>query len=338
MKKIIVLLSLVSTAAFAGSISLDTRIDSDSASYNTANGNPGYSKFYIQTGRVDFKGNAAQDLSYRLRLRFDKDQTTVNKRDNLNDTVDYATVTHKLGDFALTFGKFDVLGQGFEGATAGPDIYFKSAAYNALSRYHTGAHADYIMGDHTFILAAVDYPSDVTISSKLAQSRNVYAFIYKGALLDKTLNVIASHHTYSSPYSNGTGIDNQTNAFSTVGAQYKMANWSAQLDYDMFSTMNASNGSKTDKLDSIVAGGSYEINEMSAVKAKLELSTAKDGVSDAKTKTTGYSVAFECKPVKDADFRYHVAYTNQEVKPDATDAKTESHIIAGIRLQSDFLK
>ena len=326
MKKLLLLATIASSTAFAGSITLDTRFDADSASFNTANGNPAYSKYYMQTGRVDFKGKATDDLSYRLRLRFDKDQAAMQKRDNSNNTVDLAYVTHKMGDVAITAGKFDIMTQGFEGATAGPDLYFKSAAYNTYmtgtatsllpARYFSGAHVAYTFGDHSVTAMATDLPSDTLQGSALAQSRNVYGLVYKGALMEKALNLIASYHTYSSPYSTGSSVDNQTNSFATVGAQYKMSNWSAQLDYNTFSTMNATNGSKSDKLDSIVAGGSYDINEMSAVKAKIESSTAKNGNTDAKTTTTGYGVAVECKPIKDADFRYHVAYTNQSVKPD----------------------
>ena len=79
---------------------------------------------------------------------------------------------------------------------------------------------------------------------------------------------------------------------------------------------------------------------MSAVKAKIESSTYKDAstTSESKETTLGYGIAYEIKPIKDADFRYHVAYTNKDVKPETGDTKTESHIIAGLKLQADFLK
>jgi len=347
MKKIIVLLSLVSSAAFAGSISLDTRIDSDSATYNTANtvatpANKNYSKFYLQTGRVDFKGKAAEDLSYRLRLRFNESQTSVNSTDALNKTVDYAAVTHKMGDVALTFGKFDIMTAGFEGATSGADLYFKSAGYKGTSngvaevnRYNTGFNAAYTMGDHSLTLLV----TDGTKTTETAQSRNMYALVYKGILMDKALNLLASYHTQNTPYADAGSIKNFDDAYLTVGAMYKMADWSTSLDYNSFSVVDTATAGKKDTTESIVLNGSYNVNEMTTVKAKIESSTEKNGqANDAKATTLGYGVAAEFKPVKDADFRYHVAYTNKDVKPETGDTQTESHIIAGIRLQADFLK
>jgi len=342
MKKLLLLATIASSTAFAGSISLDTRIDSDNAQFNTANGTKNYSKFYLQTGRVDFKGKAAEDLSFRLRLRFNESQTSVNNTDALNKTVDYASVTHKMGDVALTFGKFDIMTVGFEGATAGPDLYFKSAAYKGtsagvaeLNRYGTGANVAYTMGDHSLTLLVLD-GKDTTTSE---QTRNMYGLVYKGSLMDKALNLMASYHMQSMPYTSGSSTDNSNDTYATVGVQYKASNWSSSLDYSTFEALDAATSSKKDKTESIVLNGSYDINEMSAVKAKIESSTEKNGGSnDAKNTTTGYGVAYEIKPVKDADFRYHVAYTNKDVKPETGDTKTESHIIAGIRLQADFLK
>jgi len=335
MKKLIVMLSLVSSSAFAGSISLDARVDSDSANYNTANGNKNYSKFYLQTGRVDFKGKATEELSYRLRLRFNKTQAAVSTRDSLNDNVDYAAITHKMGDYSLTAGKFDIMTNGFEGATAGSDMYLTSAAYGALTRYATGANAAYVMGDHTFNLMAVNNKADTASG----QTRNMYGLVYKGTFMEKALNVIASYHMLSTPYTENSSVNNHNDSFATVGVQYKSTGWSTSLDYNMITAVDTATAGKKDTTDSIVLNGSYDVNEMSAVKAKIESSTEKDGAAnDAKTTTLGYGLAYEIKPIKDADFRYHVAYTNKDVKPETGDTKTESHIIAGVKIVADFLK
>jgi len=342
MKKLLLLATIASSTAFAGSISLDTRVDSDSATYNTANGGKNNSKFYLQTGRVDYKGKATDDLSFRLRLRFNEDQATVNKTDKVNKTVDHANVTHKMGDYALTAGKFDIMTAGFEGATAGSDMYFTSVGYKGtasgvaeLNRYATGANLAYTMGDHTVNFMILN-GKDTTSSE---QSRNMYGLVYKGSLMDKTLNLIASYHLQSVPYTSNSSIENSNDTYTTVGAQYKMTNWSTSLDYSMYEAIGSASSNKKDKTDSIVLHGSYDATEMLTAKLKLESSTEKDGnQNDAKVTTTGYGAALEIKPIKDADFRYHVAYTNKDVKPETGDTKTESHIIAGLKLQADFLK
>lgn len=334
MKKLLLLATIASSTAFAGSISLDTRVDSDSATYNTANGGKNNSKFYLQTGRVDYKGKATDDLSFRLRLRFNKTQSAVNTRDSLNDSVDYASITHKMGDYALTAGKFDIMTAGFEGATAGSDMYFTSLAYGSLTRYATGANLAYTFGDNTVNAMVLNNKSDTTSG----QTRNMYALVYKGALMDKALNLIASYHMLATPYTENSEIKNHNDSYVTLGAQYKLTGMAFSLDYTL-NTLADTAGNK-DKTESIILNGSYDLNEMSAVKAKIESSTYKDASTNTESKETtlGYGIAYEIKPIKDADFRYHVAYTNKDVKPETGDTKTESHIIAGLKLQADFLK
>lgn len=336
MKKTVVLLSsLIATSAFAGSISLDTRIDADNASYNSDAGKPGYSKFTLQTGRVDFKGNAAADLSYRLRLRFNKTQAAVSSRDSLNDNVDFAQLAHKMGDITLLVGKFDVGTAGFEGATAGPDLYQTSVAYNAVGRYHTGLAVNYVMGDHSFTLADVNLAADSTTGGNFDQSRSIVALIYKGALMEKALNVIGSYHTYGNTF----GTTNASTTMMTVGAQYKMDATTLALDYNTYSLPKTA--TTTDKLTSIVGSVGYAMSDMNTIKGKVESSSyTADGGTAVKTATTAMGLAFECKPVKDADFRYHAAYTTKSAKDDTTGAVTitENHFIIGTRLVADFLK
>lgn len=353
MKMTVVLLStLIATSAFAGSISLDTRIDADNASFNSDAGMPGYSKFYLQTGRIDFKGNAAADLSYRVRLRFNKDQTTVNKRDSLNENVDFAQLTHKMGDYSLTVGKFDIGTAGFEGTTAGPDMYFTSMAYGAkdvdgtshtitatsngiIARYSTGMNLNYVMGDHSFTLLNVNLGADTSTGGNFDQSRSVVGLVYKGGLMDKTLNLIGSYHTYGNTF----GTTSATTSLMTVGAQYKMDATTLALDYNTYSLPKTA--TTTDKVTSIVGTVGYAMSDMNSIKAKLESSSyTADGATAVKTSANAMGLAFECKPVKDADFRYHAAYTTRTDKADSTGAvaKTENHFIVGTRLAADFLK
>ena len=129
------LVTLLTSAALAGSVNFDMRSDYRSQNFNDAAVNAGAGKnnssFMLQTGRVDFKGNLNEDTSYRLRVRVSgKKQTDVDKRDNTNSTLDYAYVSQKIADnFTLQVGKLASDMGGFEGITSGPDLYLASEAY-----------------------------------------------------------------------------------------------------------------------------------------------------------------------------------------------------------------
>lgn len=346
MKKLLVTIAalVAASSAQAGKLNLDVRFDSDSATFNTDSGKPGYQKYTVQTGRVDWNGAVNEELAYRLRLRFDKDQGSVNKRDNVNDTVDLAYFTHKMGDFTLIGGKFDAGMNGFEGATNGADLYFKSQAYSSTTygalRYGTGAGVVYAYGDHVFTLANMNAISDELDSSgNFAQTNTIGAFIYKGAFIDKSLNVIASYHQ-----THLSGDKDGALAFIVAGIKYEQPAWFVSLDANMNSYKNVSATNNTDTLNSYVLNAGYNINESWTAKAKFESSvlTKKPTAGDNKYTTTGLGAAVEYKPIKDTNFRYHLAYTNVAIKNDPATGTgltpTESHVVLGARLMADFLK
>lgn len=341
-KTLFVLSNVVASAALAGSLNFDMRFDMDNASFDKDGGKPKYMKYYMQTGRVDWNGKATEDLSYRLRLRFDKDQGAVNKRDSLNNTVDFAYLGHKMGDFTLVAGKFDVMMNGFEGATAGPDLYFKSIAYGLGQRYMGGVAGAYTMGDHSFTLANVNNVNDATEGANFNQTHGVTGLIYKGAFMEKAMNVMASYHTANTVAAGGASTKDGTNTYTTVGVKYAQGAWGGFFQYDMFSMENSGDATKSDKHNSMLLDGFYNLSESMTLKAKIESATyTSESTSPAnKIAVTGTGLAFEYKPIKDTNFRYHVAYTTQSTKSDASGAvaAVENHMIAGVRLNADFLK
>lgn len=343
MKKLLIVMAAIAAAStsFAGKLNLDARVDSDSATYNTDAGLPGYQKYYLQTGRIDWNGTANEDLSYRVRLRFNKTQGAVNTRDSLNDTVDMAYFANKMSDLTLTLGKFEIDTAGFEGATTGADLYFTSQAYNdttvSNTRYATGLKGTYNFGDHTLALGHTNPRSDETQGSSFAQSNSVAFLVYKGALLEKSLKLNASYHQSHKAYDKDA-----TNSQMNLGVKYEQAAWFASLDLNMHAAKNYTTADKTDTLSSYVLNGGYNINDSMAVKAKYEMSNKlvnTNATTETKTAYTGMGLAFECKPVADTNFRYHVAYTSLGSKVDgATASPNESHVVLGARLLADFLK
>lgn len=343
MKKLLIVMAAIAAAStsFAGKLNLDARVDSDSATYNTDSGLPGYQKYYLQTGRIDWNGTANEDLSYRVRLRFNKNQGTVNTRDSLNDTVDMAYFANKMSDLTLTLGKFDLDTAGFEGATTGADLYFNSQAYSdakvSNTRYATGVKGAYAFGDHSLTLGHTNPGTDETLGGSFAQSNGVAFFVYKGALLEKALKLMASYHTSHKAYDKDA-TTSQTN----LGVKYEQAAWFASLDLNMHAAKNYTTADKTDTLSSYVLNGGYNINDSMAVKAKYEMSNKlvnTNATTETKTAYTGMGLAFEYKPIADTNFRYHVAYTSLGSKVDgATASPNESHVVLGARLLADFLK
>lgn len=343
MKKLLIVMAAIAaaSASFAGKLNLDARVDSDSATYNTDAGKPGYQKYYLQTGRIDWNGTANEDLSYRVRLRFNRNQGNVNTRDSLNDTVDMAYFANKMSDLTLTLGKFDLDTAGFEGATTGADLYFNSQAYSdatvSNTRYATGVKGAYAFGDHSLTLGHTNPGADETQSGSFAQSNGVAFFVYKGALLEKALKLMASYHQSHKAYDKDA-TTSQTN----LGVKYEQAAWFASLDLNMHAAKNYTTADKTDTLSSYVLNGGYNINDSMAVKAKYEMSNKlvnTNATTETKTAYTGMGLAFEYKPVADTNFRYHVAYTSLGSKVDgATASPNESHVVLGARLLADFLK
>ncbi len=343
MKKLLIVMAAIAAAStsFAGKLNLDARVDSDSATYNTDAAKPGYQKYYLQTGRIDWNGTANEDLSYRVRLRFNKNQGNVNSRDSLNDTVDMAYFAHKMSDLTLTLGKFDLDTVGFEGATTGADHYFSSQAYGdtkvSNTRYATGVKGAYAFGDHSLTLGHTNPGTDEVLGSNFAQSNGVAFLLYKGAMLEKALKLMVSYHTSHKAYDKDA-----TTSQTVLGLKYDQAAWFASLDLNMHAAKNYTTTDKTDTLSSYVLAGGYNINDSMAVKAKYEMSNKlvnTNATTETKTAYTGMGLAFEYKPVADTNFRYHVAYTSLGSKVDgATASPNESHVVLGARLLADFLK
>ncbi|GIL17129.1 MAG: hypothetical protein BroJett040_08800 [Oligoflexia bacterium] len=350
------LATLTFATANAGSINLELRADMLSSDFNTDAGNADYYKFYLQTGRVDFKGSLMEGLDYRLRWRFNSapsaDMGSVS-------TNDFAYVSHKMNDmFKFTFGKQGTGIGGFEGNTAGSDLYFTSFFYGgstanlgvaASSRYRgyasmiyaTGVKADVTSGDHGLSLGA--YNND---GSQSPQNKGMFGAFYSGAFMDKALKVTAGQ--LSVPSSNTTGTAGYTaddkSTYTNVGVGYTMGSMDILFDYNMHQQKFKSSGNDvTYDLTGPVLLVKYGMgNWTPQFKYAMAAETVKvQGSADQKNTFTDMGLAAEYKPETDKNFRYHFAYNNRAAKYDSTVATTspaETQIIAGMKIYADFLK
>ncbi len=370
----------MATSAQAGSLSADFRVDYNSTSYNddamTASssllGNSGY-RFH--TGRVDYKGQMGEDVSYGIRLRFDKDKSTVNKRDKVDSNVDVAYVSNKFNDmFTLSVGKMGTGIGGFEGNTAGPELYLTSANYAGTGLlggtgssnkslkssllYSTGVQAEFKFAEGQVVqLQAFNQEGSVGLGygatngddasgtgAGYAQQDNLFGLLYRGSFMEKTMNVIASYHTEE------LGVKDNKASFASLGFEYKADGLTAQLDYNMNQFQVYSSATLTPKqsLNTAVLTLKYKMDNWTPmIKAamateKYDASSATGITADTTNTYTDYGAALEYAPNKDQMFRYHVAYNSRTMKPDsvlaANNTRNLQEVIVGTRIKADFLK
>lgn len=380
---LLVALALTTAQANAGSINLDMRSDLLSQTYNdaalvggTGTGVSNY-RFNIQTGRLVYKGSLNEKTSFAARIRFAaKDQTAMDKRDNTNTTLDWANVAYNFSDMIkFTMGKMGSEIGGFEGGTAGPDVYFASEAYggggylgttqltnpanglklngftNAL--YFTGAKLSFMFdAANTLSVMAGDLDGKVgrsaaaTSDVPATQNKSMFGLAYNGSFMDKTLAVIASYHTE-------TLAPDTTATFSALGLGYTIGPVLIQADY-LMNTSSIVTGTTPntlnpkDVLTSAVVKVVYAIDPTLSAQLKVVSSTemfdasALTGVSavSATNKYMDYGAAIEWKPKAEDAFRYHVAYNSRNETLDLSGADTRqlNEVIVGMRVNADFLK
>lgn len=357
-----ILTALVTTAlgagAFAGSLSMDARGDLENVTHNDAAkaaGGYNYSRFNMQTLRLDGKGNFNEATSFRLRFRFNNGAlATQNAKDSVNNAIDFAYLQHKVMDnLSFQMGKFATDIGGVEGMTAGPDLYLTSQAYSdeGALRYATGLKAMYTMEAQEIDLmvmneqinADANDTTTTTTSGGFNQTRNAAGIVYKGSFMDKMLMPVLSYHEDNLQPTTTNGASSFTDrkyTYASAGVKWEMAPVFVEVDYLYNTYKNKSILDETDKTTSAVATVGYKMENMVA-KLKYEGSEAETftaASTSGKLKYSGYQLALEYMPTNDKNFRYHAAYISRDTKPETGDTMTTQTAIVGFRLIADFLK
>lgn len=349
MKKVIAALAATTVAAtaHAGSLNLDMRFDYTNKVYNNkakAAGKKGDSNFGMQTGRIDYSGKLSENLTFRTRLRFNEAVTKDDKNDNLGKHVDYAYVATKVGENTkMTLGKFNSDIGATEGMTSGADLYMKSMAYEGAKALNTDANAigysDYIyvtgvkltqkMGDHEVSVAGFNpITADQVGTTGEGNSRFGAGVTAKGGFMDKAL-------TYSAAYHSVANTGDAKKDFMAVGVVYNAMMMKFGLDYAANTYTEASKDKHV--TSSVVGTFAYTGIENMTPMLKLVQNEFKPDTDD-KITGTGVSGVLEYAPSKEEPFRYHIAYNNFSEKLGSASAKTLNEMVAGIRINADFLK
>lgn len=351
------MLTLASTAAVAGSLNLELRADYQGTSYNDAAKTAGVGadnyKFFIPIGRLDAQGKLGSALDYRLRWRFSKPAVATsapanNQNDSLNDSVDFAYITHKPMDIlAVTVGKFASQVGGVEGSTSGSDLYVVSPGNGgglvntslAGKAYYTGAKFETAMGDHKIGLHFANAAADVTNNSnKFAQTSGYTGLVYTGSFADGMVKPIVSYHTATN--SAASGSEKNVGTYIAAGAMVTSGNVQVGLDVNSNTYTNATVATNKDTLTDVTLNVGYNMDN---IKPALKYYTATEAIKDAtevKYTHTGMSAVVEFKPKVDENFRYHVAYNQVNKKADTAgyQDQTRTEVVAGVKIFADILK
>ncbi len=355
------MLTLASTAAVAGSLNLELRADYQGTSYNdaakagtTGLGQDNY-KFFIPIGRLDAQGKLGSALDYRLRWRFSKPAVATstpanNQNDSLNDSVDFAYVSHKPMDIlAVTIGKFASQVGGIEGSTSGSDLFVVSPgnggglvnASLAGKAYYTGAKFETTMGDHKVGLHFANAAADVTNNNnKFAQTSGYTGLVYTGSFADGMVKPTVSYHTATNSASSALITEKNVGTYIAAGAMVTTGNVQVDLDLNSNTYTNGTIATNKDALTDIVLNVGYKMDN---IKPSLKYYTATETIKDAtevKYTHTGMSAVVEFKPKMDENFRYHVAYNQVNKKADTAgyQDQTRTEVVAGVKIFADILK
>lgn len=332
------LVLFVSSLAVAGNVNFDFRFESDSSSYNNAAkaaGKTANTQYLMRTGKVDFKGKMNEEVSFRLRLRFDKDDaTTVNKNDGFTSQVDYAYVQNQLAEgLQLFLGKFNSDIGGIEGNTSPADIYQPSQAYQQYSsqgfQYVTGAKIKYNLGDHEASFYVINQ-SDKTSNE---QSKSAYGLNVTTLLMGKTLKPVFGY--LFDEKQSSTAAAKISTTITSVGAKWDPKPYFITADYVIYAQKNVSAIGTDDTWNTLLIEAGYDLDGV-IPRFKYEMSDKKSG--SAKQKYDGFALGVEYKPYPQDIFRYHLMVTQMTTKPDVGDAMYEQHLLVGTRIYSDFLK
>jgi hypothetical protein len=343
MKKFLLSIATIAmaTSAYAGSLNLDARVDYNATTFNSEATAPDFTKFYFKTGRLDYASKLNDETSFRVRWSFTKAQIPA-VRDSLPAGVELAYITQKFNDdFSVTFGKMASEIGGFEGLTSGADLYLTSEAYTRKNGnnvttagffgttdmlYLTGAKATYAFAGQSISLASYDAEVDVVQGAALAQNFGVNGIVYRGAFMEKALQIIASYHE-------SKASDDNKNSWYAAGIKWDSSPITASVDYIVDQTKTAAND---DKITSIV--GKLAYTGMEQWIPRLEVVSSEIDQTSVKDKYMAYGLVAEYVPKKDETFRYHVAVNQVKESPDTGDDIERTEIVVGTRLLADFLK
>ncbi|MBK7891062.1 MAG: hypothetical protein IPJ84_09525 [Bdellovibrionales bacterium] len=323
----LILASLVGTTARA-SITLDARADYQAVDPNAAATTLGLGEdnavFRIYRMRVDMKGNLSETIAYRTRLKADNASSAdVAATDSgQNKFIDFAYLTHTMGEMIVTGGKIIAPIGGFESAKNPGEYYFLSKAGTETSPllWQLGAMASYSANGQRLDVFSTNTSAIEAVGTNGAQTKTAFGGGWKGSFGEGGwMNFLAQ---YMAEPSVGTSNGKQYYALGT-----KLGYEAFDFEFDWLQNLYMKSaytvGAVADTIEtrSAVASLKYAPSKDFAAILKHEnsenvlASTAGGDRNPVQYWTT--SLALEYKPLETDKFRYHIAYNHQDASRDA---------------------
>jgi hypothetical protein len=296
--------------------------------------------------RFNMVGTINEQLTYRMRYRFNKEGTPTT-RDDSTTALDHLYIDHKNSVFTTRFGKTSwAEAFGRESFISSTDLYLTSDSAKAykdnIGEYRFGAGATFTFAETNKLTLAVSNPNNA-VTDTAGETKNnslAYGVHYSSVLLNKAFQPLLSY-TLAAQDPDAQGTNTQKADYTMMAAGFRseaVENLIIDADWKQFErekktvTAVAADG----KTSSIFANVSYNINEFSPFvqyvndKFKGELATL-----NADYKKNSFAVGTGWKPFADVNFRYHILYTNSNKKFDSASAAnskiTDNKITFGIK-------
>jgi hypothetical protein len=350
MKRILgtVLVCLMATPAFAGSWSLDGRFDYESVSSNDDSTTLDNTSFQVNRLKLDGIGTLGSAVKYRTRVNL-LGLGAATDRDKTSNLVDFAWVGREIGsDWQVNIGKVALGMGGIEAMNNPGDVHLRSVAGDEVAaRYwQGGVQFEGKMGKNKLLINYTNPTVDSNDGAEKEQSTMMMGATYIANMGDISLN--ASYHMEK--YSVGAAADFD-NKYMAVGVKWANDLWEVEADYlnnDYSDTAVAAQASgfqgllsgvadTTEGTNSIPVLVRYKFGAGNSVHFKMEQTTSKLATA-GDTKRNGMTVAYESKPSKDENWRWHAAYTTNTVDPENGDTAVDTTMFVGMKIHADFLK
>lgn len=355
MKKMISVIALAaistSASAFDYKFNLEGRADFNNLTTTTTARATGVETDVRSNGflssliRLNMVGAINENLTYRMRYRFNKEGTNTTRDDSTNG-LDYLYIDHKNSMFTTRFGKMNwAEAYGRESFISTTDLFVASEAYSAyntgIGNYRFGVAATMTALETHKLTLAISNPN-TALTDTTGESKNnslAYAAHYSSVMFDKMFQPLLSY-THADQDGDAEATPRTfKKAYTMMAAGWRTEAMGLTLDadYKQFNRRGrtATAGATDGKTSSIFANLAYTMDSITPflqyVNDKFEGEVA---TGDFKKNT--FAVGAMWRPFADTNFRYHVLYTNANKKFDnalAANSKVQDNkITVGMKI------
>jgi hypothetical protein len=336
MRKLVLVSALAATSAVA--VAGDYKINIEGRSDLTMN----TAKTTVQAGTstttkyTSFKNNLVRlnavatvndSLSLRFRYRFTKPETAI-ARENSSDMLDFLYVDHKNAFFTTRFGKqswSEAMGR--ETFVSGSDTFLTSSARSNFTtdvgEYRFGATAKFAFEGHNLGLSLSNPNKAYTAVTGESKNNSVaYGVTYSSSLMDKMIQPTLAYTLAPQDGDTGAAAAAKTKkgnySLWAAGVRSEVAGATIDADYKTYTRANRNDGTNTSAVKettkSIYVNAAYTVNEFTPFVSYINDKYTKEAAAASDFKKDQMAFGLMYKPFADANFRYHLAYTNSTQK------------------------